>query len=37
MICFNRIVTMWFASVSVVLSNRLFEIKPFELKPKLIH
>ena len=37
MICFNRIVTMWFASVSVVVSNRFFEIKPFELKPKLIH
>lgn len=37
MICFNRIVTMWFASVSAIVSNILFEIGPLELKPKLFY
>jgi len=33
-ICFNRIVTMWFPSVIVTVSNILFEIRPLELKLK---
>ena len=36
MICFNRIVTVWFASVSVIVSNSLFEIEPSELKTVLL-
>ena len=36
MICFNRIVTVWFALVSVIVSNSLFEIEPSELKTVLL-